>query len=353
MISGNAWQQEYKHINKTFHNHKKIAIMSDEQKKTVSREALEAALQVIMKNMPGIASSVKAGLIKPGKGLQIDTDGTVKVVLEGIEVDPGNIASASKTGKGVMQVGAGLNVESGVVSVDNTNIDNRAQAKIDALKLKTINGQTIRGEGDIKIDLSLFKVVDALPETDIDDNKIYLLANTETVPAGELNKYVEYIHTPDGWEKIGEFKTSIDLTPYAKKTDLGSYMPRPSVEMNDYSSEIEAWAAWVGNLDSGIELDSFISMIDKIVSRDESVLESIYAKQSDLPDLTPINNKISNLETATSDAELKKKYPILTKEVYTKAEADSTFVKASELEAMCMTAADGKALAESIFGTQA
>lgn len=332
--------------------------MSDEQKKTVSREALEAALQVIMKNMPGIASSVKAGLIKPGKGLQIDTDGTVKVVLEGIEVDPGNIASASKTGKGVMQVGAGLNVESGVVSVDNTNIDNRAQAKIDALKFKTINGQAIRGEGDIKIDLSLFKVVDALPETDIDDNKIYLLANTETVPAGELNKYVEYIHTPNGWEKIGEFKTAIDLTPYARKIDLDNYMPRPSVNMDDYSAEISNWAQHVGNLDSGIDLNYFIEMIDKIVSRDESVLKSIYAMQSDLPDLTPINNQISNLRTATSDAELKKKYPILTKETELSGKADKTyvdgnFVKTTELEAMCMTAADGKALAESIFGTQA
>lgn len=41
---------------------------------------------------PGVATAAKAGLMKPGAGLQADADGTVKVVLNDIEVDPGNIA---------------------------------------------------------------------------------------------------------------------------------------------------------------------------------------------------------------------------------------------------------------------
>lgn len=164
------------------------------------------------------------------------------------------------------------------------------------------NGQNIKGEGNIEIDLSLFKVVSSLPTSDIDESKIYLVANGETVPDGELNVYTEYIRINGQWEKIGEFKTAIDLTPYAQKT-------------------------WVN----------------------ERIQESQNATQETLDQQA---EDISAIQEQISEAALKTKFPNLTADLSLKADksyVDQNFVKASELEALCMTAADGQLLAESVF----
>ena len=98
--------------------------------------------------------------------------------------------------------------------------------------LKTINGSSIVGSGNITIDLSLYKLVDALPEESIDDNKIYLVKGAES---SEDNVYTEYIHvTPEEgeptWEKIGEYKSNVDLTPYVKFTDVESSLSASSTK---------------------------------------------------------------------------------------------------------------------------
>lgn len=94
--------------------------------KLVNGGVLKAALTAVKGKVegmisdaaPGVASATKPGLMKPGSGLQADADGTVKVVLDNIEVDPGNIAKATKTAAGVVQIGAGIDVADGVISVD-------------------------------------------------------------------------------------------------------------------------------------------------------------------------------------------------------------------------------------------
>lgn len=93
--------------------------------------------------------------------------------------------------------------------------------------LKTINGHPLYGEGNVEIDLSLYKVVATLPTTGIDANKIYLVLSGTS---GTQNKYTEYIYTADpsgtysasAWEKVGEYKAAVDLTPYMKKEGLPS-----------------------------------------------------------------------------------------------------------------------------------
>ncbi len=234
--------------------------MAEIKKKHVTSEALQGALGVVKDAMPGAATKQKAGLVKPGNGLSVDNEGNV--------------------------------------SVDNGNIDARAQAIVEALKLKTINGESIKGEGDIVIDLSLFKIVDKLPTTDI-LNKVYLVKNEEAVPDGELNVYVEWIHANGKWEKLGEFKTAIDLTPYALKTYV-----------------------------------------------DTSLEDAVGVAR------TYVDNALDEIRESVSDDALKAKFPNLTADLSLMADqsyVDETFVKASELEALCMTAADGQALAEAIF----
>lgn len=70
-----------------------------------------------------------------------------------------------------------------------------------------------------KVDLTLFKVVQSLPTTGIDVNKIYLVPSGTT---GSQNKYTEYVYANGAWEKLGEFATSVDLSGYVKFTDLAS-----------------------------------------------------------------------------------------------------------------------------------
>ena len=93
--------------------------------------------------------------------------------------------------------------------------------------LKTINGHTLYGEGNVEIDLSLYKVVTTLPTTGIDANKIYLVLSGTS---GTQNKYTEYIYTADpsgtysasAWEELGKYTAKVDLTPYVKFTDLAT-----------------------------------------------------------------------------------------------------------------------------------
>ena len=77
-----------------------------------------------------------------------------------------------------------------------------------------------------KIDLTLYRVVDALPElADAELNKIYLVPSAK---AGEKNVYTEYACVESGeqkarsWEKLGEYKSDVDLAPYVKFTDLAT-----------------------------------------------------------------------------------------------------------------------------------
>lgn len=86
------------------------------------------------------------------------------------------------------------------------------------LALKTVNGQSVYGSGNVIIDLTLYKIVSELPDEDIDVNKIYLVLGT----AGSQNTYIEYIYTGTTWEKLGEYKADIDLSPYVKFIDIAS-----------------------------------------------------------------------------------------------------------------------------------
>ncbi len=104
--------------------------------------------------------------------------------------------------------------------------------------LKTINGENIVGSGDIKIDLSLYKVVSALPTADIDENKIYLVLSAA---AGEANKYTEYVRVSGSWEKVGEYKADVDLTPYLTIQSYHTYHEQLQNDISDAASGGKAY----------------------------------------------------------------------------------------------------------------
>lgn len=72
---------------------------------------------------------------------------------------------------------------------------------------------------NVVLDTDIFVIVQSLPTTDISDNKIYLVPSTTQ---GQDNIYTEYVHKNGAWEKIGEYKADIDLTPYLTKNEASS-----------------------------------------------------------------------------------------------------------------------------------
>jgi len=187
---------------------------SDEDKAANAKvyEALEEASPGTAVNIviPSTASGL--GLLYlvfcgAGTATQKDDDGKWQIRIEGVGADNGELGAF---------YAFALLASDGTCTLDSTNYSSFVLQKklTSGENIKTINGVSLLGSGDITLDLSLYKVVTELPTEDIDGDKIYLvLSATE----GESNKYTEYIYVNSAWEKIGEYKAEVDLTDYAKK----------------------------------------------------------------------------------------------------------------------------------------
>lgn len=68
----------------------------------------------------------------------------------------------------------------------------------------------------------LFEIVRSLPTDNIEQNLLYLVPSTKTE---EGNLFTEYLYIYGDWEKLGEYKADIDLSEYAKKSDIKEYNP--------------------------------------------------------------------------------------------------------------------------------
>ena len=122
-------------------------------------------------------------------------------------------------------LGKGANKPNGAITL---NADGHVNFTADTA-FRKINGKSIlktnEDTSDITIDLSLFVIPanNQLPTTGIDPNKIYLIrqyAGSAASPGqNDSNIYIEYLYVNNAWEKIGEYKASIDDTAYLKKTE--------------------------------------------------------------------------------------------------------------------------------------
>lgn len=118
-------------------------------------------------------------------------------------------------------------------------VKDHVKTSIDSQQFKTINGTSVKGAGDIHIDLTLYKVVSALPTSDIDTTKIYLVKDSSV----DGNLYSEYMYVDEKWEKLGNFRSSVDLEPYAKtdyvNTKLSTKVDKESgkgLSTNDFTT---------------------------------------------------------------------------------------------------------------------
>lgn len=177
-----------------------------------------------------------------------------------------------------------------------TNLENNKQdALVSGTNIKTINNQSILGEGNLTIDLTIYRVVQSLPASDIDPNKIYLMLN----PDGSTNNaYDEYMYVNDGWEKIGQMGNNIDLTgyltiadaasTYATKTSLADYVQTANLDtavsglnyvksstLNDYLLSSTAASTYA----TKVQLEDYV----KDASLDSKVTALGYAKTTAIP----------------------------------------------------------------------
>lgn len=93
------------------------------------------------------------------------------------------------------------------------------------------------------IDTTLFEIVSALPTTGINKNRIYLV---QTASSTKQNTYAEFMYTGDTtaaydeskWEKLGEYKPEVDLTPYAKTTYVDTKVGEVKTDLTDLDKRL-------------------------------------------------------------------------------------------------------------------
>lgn len=100
------------------------------------------------------------------------------------------------------------------------------------------------------IDTTLFQIVSALPTSNINKNRIYIVASANKDPNGK-NIYAEYIYTGDTsatydetkWEKMGEYTTTVDLSPYMKLEQKGAANGVATLDANGKVTDGQLWDA--------------------------------------------------------------------------------------------------------------
>lgn len=139
-------------------------------------------------------------------------------------------------------------VKTELESTISTGLATKQDTLVSGTSIKTINNESVLGSGNISIDLTLYKVVTSLPTADIDSNKIYLVANST---AGDANTYIEYIYVNSSWEKLGEYKAEVDLTPYAKSADVDAALALKADKSDTYTkAEVDKKVSDSGTFDS-------------------------------------------------------------------------------------------------------
>lgn len=107
--------------------------------------------------------------------------------------------------------------ENDIAMLDETKQDNL----VDNVNIATINGKSLlTGENIDLVNKELFNVVSSIPVDEPDTNKVYLLKTADS----ENNLYTEYLYRGNGssntindYEKLGDFRSEIDLADYYNK----------------------------------------------------------------------------------------------------------------------------------------
>lgn len=224
--------------------------------------------------------------------IEVDSDST------GLEVE--NIGSASTilTAKGLISyknIGDKTNIvtilQYGSLQIKRISLfgGSSSQVLIADGSTKTINAANgicgLDANGRIPIeqlgnlDTSLFKLVTSLPSSG-ESNKIYIVKDGSD--ANDV--YQEYYYTNGAWEKIGTHAVKVDLTPYAKKTDVNTAL---SGKVDKVSGK---------GLSTNDFTEGYKSKLDGIANgANKTIVDSSLSSTS----TNPVQNKVVNAQFAT------------------------------------------------------
>ena len=157
--------------------------------------------------------------------------------------------------------------------------------------MKTVNGVSVVGSGNISIDLSLYKVVDSLPTTGIDATKIYIVPAKTTE---DKNIKAEYVYTGNPsaaydaskWEKLGEAQTNIVVDAELSATSTNPIQNKAVKSAVDtLTSSVNSKVATSTYNTKMTSLDSSISVLQsKNTAQDTAIAACV--KKTDLVAIT-------------------------------------------------------------------
>lgn len=221
-----------------------------------------------------------------------------------------NIAGITKESLGLGNVDNTSDANKPVSTATQAALDKKQDTLVSGTSIKTVNGESLLGSGDVTIDLTLYKVVTTLPTADVDTNKIYLVLTEQDDTA---SKYAEYVYVNSAWEKIGEYVAQVSVDSAMSNT---SENPVQNKVVKDYIDQkvlasgtfSEADATKLNAIEDGAQVNvietvkvggTALTVTDKAVDIDLS------AKQDKLTagtNITITGNTISAVDTTYSEA---------------------------------------------------
>lgn len=247
------------------------------------------------------------------KGLQVRNIGSAETFLT-----PSGFTSYNENDKGIELV---AKLEGGVLRVNRVSLmyGTSSQVLIADGSIKTINAANgicgLDANGRIplaqlgNLDTSLFKLVTSLPSSG-ESNKIYIVKDGSD--ANDV--YQEYYYTNGAWEKIGTHAVKVDLTPYAKKTDVNTALSGKVDKVSGKGLSTHDFTA------------GYKSKLDGIADgANKTIVDSSFSATS----TNPVQNKVVNdefVKTAKSFIAINQSINNLNYTVLTSSEIDAILV---------------------------
>lgn len=135
------------------------------------------------------------------------------------------------------------------------------------------------------LDTTVAEVVTELPTSNI-KRHIYLVKDSDTTN----NKYAEYVYTGDisaaydstKWEKLGDFRATVDLADYAKKSEaIGNFSP----ELSEEHVALRLYSVDEDNHKADVIIDKATNEFAGVMTSSDKIkldgIDKTYAKKSD------------------------------------------------------------------------
>lgn len=247
------------------------------------------------------------------KGLEVQNIGSASTTLT-----PSGFHSYNENDEGSELV---AELEGGYLRVKKVSLMNGTSLQVliaDGSK-KTINAANgicgLDANGRIplaqlgNLDTSLFKLVTSLPSSG-ESNKIYIVKDGSD--ANDV--YQEYYYTNGAWEKIGTHAVKVDLTPYAKTTDVNTALSGKVDKVSGKGLSTHDFTA------------GYKSKLDGIADgANKTIVDSSFSATS----TNPVQNKVVNdefVKTAKSFIAINQSINNLNYTVLTSSEIDAILV---------------------------